>query len=1350
MRAFCTTLLFLLFNIFCFGQDLVFNHLIAENGLSQNSVFTITQDAKGFMWYGTRYGLNRYDGVNFKLFVSKKDNPYTLTDDYITASFVDRKGILWVGTVNGLNKYDEKLERFERIYLRLATTKSHTFITNIYQDSAGNIWVNTQQGLFLLKNGIGNDFVEVATIGMPKSLSSVENFSIVEDHKHNYWLGTSKGLVKFVYQKGKIEVIREYTNLLPFSLNRVAIVSIVQVGPKLWMGTENEGLICFDMESEQVKSFPKTTNGLVHNSIRKLIKTSQKEILIATQEGLSVLNPITHTFKSYQNKSSLTTSLNQNSIYSLFEDNVGSIWLGTYYGGVNVTYANPTPFNNLKYDDTRNGLNHNIVSSIVEEGDGNLWIGTEGGGLNYYNIKTKNLNYYRNSLHDKNSLGSDFVKKVYKDHDGGLWIGAHGGGLNYFDKTTQSFKHYVIQKNINQSRTEIVAILESNDHLFYVGTQTGLYVFKRTSSNLQPLVLRGNLKIVANHNIKFLFEDSFKNLWVCTTKGIFKFAPNGEYKQFTPKNASNSVSKSSNYCNFIFEDSNKDIWIGLYYGGLMLLDKNKNQFNTSYDVNNGLPNNNVLSIVEDNKKNLWISTSKGLSKFNLKDKNFLNYTVVDGLAADEFNYNSYYKNKKGEIFFGGYKGLTFFNPNDIKINTRKNNIVFTDLYLDDKLLGIKDESNILQNSLNHTKKLTFKSNQNIFTIKFALLNFIKTSKNKYAYKLEGINNTWIETSLPAATYINLPSGDYKLLIKGANNDGVWSDESAIDIKILPPFYKTWWAILVYLIIISAVLFFIVRYFFLKQLLLKEDQLHQLKLNFFTNVSHEIRTHITLLLAPIEKLLEQAPVDKSQEKSFINIKASSNRLLRLVNELMDFRKAETKNLKLAVKNYDIILVISEILNSFKEYLANKNINLVFNHERNPIFLNFDKLQLEKVFFNILINAYKFTPNNGTIKVEVVKGNENITVSIEDNGEGIDKKYLDKLFNNFFQVEDYKIQNTGYGIGLALSKNIVELHNGSITVDSKKKQFDNDGFTKFIITLPLGTFNSLSEEMQPEVDQFSGGNYLDDRLESEDEDLNVNYENNKLNVKYQVLVVDDNKDIRELIKNNLSDTYKVTLARNGFEGLQAAISIIPDLIISDVMMPNMNGYALCRSLKTDERTSHIPIILLTAKDSEDDFIYGYNEGADQYLTKPFSNKLLKLNVENLIKLKENIRSKFTKRFLLEPGEIILDSVDEKFLAKLIYEVETNLENEMFNVHFLAENVGMSTSVLYKKIKAITNLSVNEFIKSIRLKRAAQILIQRKYTVYEISYMVGFADSKYFSKEFRKQFGLTPTEYLKKSDL
>lgn len=1342
MRAFCLTLAFLVLGIFCFGQQLVFNHLIAENGLSQNSVFAITQDKKGFMWYGTRYGLNRYDGVNFKLFVSAKNNLQSLTDDYITALFVDHQGVLWVGTVNGLNKYDEKTESFKRIYLNFKGSRTPKLVTNIYQDSGKNLWVSTQQGLFFLKDDDVGGFVGAEAMGMPKTLAVGENFSILQDSKLNYWLGTAKGLARFNLTKGKIKNFKLYHDVY-----KDAIVSIVQFKQQLWMGTENKGLIRFDMGTEQAVTYAKTTNGLVHNSIRKLIKTQNGELWIATQEGLSILNPVNLTFKTYQNKSSVPSSLNQNSIYSLYQDKVGSVWVGTYYGGVNVAYANSTPFNTIQYADAKNSLNHNIVSSIEEADGANLWVGTEGGGLNYYNVNTKTARYYRNKLNDNNSLGSDFVKKVYKDKDGGLWIGTHGGGLNYFDKDSQSFKHYTIQKNINPNRTEVVAILESNG-LFYVGTQTGLYAYKRNGSKLLLNPLKGSLKVVAGHNVKFLFEDSFKNLWVSTTTGIFKFMSDGKYQKFSPKNASNSVSKSSNYCNFIFEDSNKTIWIGLYYGGLMRLDKARKEFNTLYTVSNGLPNNNVLAIVEDNNKNLWISTSKGLSKFNLHDRKFLNYNVADGLAADEFNYNSYYKNKSGEIFFGCYKGLAYFNPNEIKINREKNNIVFTNLYLDGKLAGINDENSILESSLNDTKQLTFKSNQNIFTIEFALLSFIKTTKNKYAYKLQGINNTWVETSIPSATYINLPSGDYKLLIKGANNDGIWSKENAILIRILPPFYKTWWAMFGYLVIIAIILFFIVRYFFLRQLLLKEDELHQLKLNFFTNVSHEIRTHITLLLAPVEKLMKNTVVDHAQEKSFMNIKTSSNRLLRLVNELMDFRKAETKNLKLHIKTYDIVLLIKEIIASFEEYLANKQIQLIFHHSDEAIFLNFDNVQLEKVFFNLLTNAYKFTPQNGIIKIGVEANDLNVLITIEDNGSGIEPQYLDKLFNNFFQVEDYKIQNTGYGIGLALSRNIIELHNGTITVDSRPALLENAGFTKFTITLPIQRDVDLSELPPVTGNLFNKEIYLREGEEDQDEN-SISLEEGATAGKYQVLIVDDNKDIREVVKDTLKDNYKVIMAKNGFEGLQMALTHIPDLIISDVMMPNMNGYALCRSLKTDERTSHIPVILLTAKDKEEDFVLGYSDGADQYLTKPFSAKLLILNVENLIKLKENIRNKFAKRFLIEPGEVILESVDEKFLAKLIYAIETNLENELFNVHILAAQVGMSTSVLYKKVKAITNISVNEFIKSIRLKRAAQILQQKKHTVYQVSYMVGFADTKYFSREFRKQFGLTPSAYAKQEN-
>jgi len=1332
--------LLLLSGIFCSGQDLVFNHLIAENGLSQNSVFAICQDPKGFMWFGTRYGLNRYDGVNFKLFVSAKGKPETLTDDYITALYADKEGILWVGTVNGLNKFDEETETFERIYLNVGVAAKPVFVYNIFQDAAANIWVNTDKGLFLKKRN-SDRFVCL--------IRNIENFSMLQDDRASYWVGTSKGLVHFTLKKDKMEQMQTYEVLPSASGTGIALTSMVQYGKKLWMGTENRGLLCFDMQSGESQSFTRMPDGLIHNSIRKLILTSGNEIWIGTQEGLNVLNPDQLSFRTYQHKSSLSTSLNQNSIYSLFEDRAGSVWVGTYYGGVNVTSVNSTPFHHIRYTDSGNSLNHNIVSSILEDETGNLWVGTEGGGLNYYDLNNRRARYYRNKLNDQNSLGSDFVKKIYKDRDGGLWIGTHGGGLNYFDKSTSRFRHFVIQKNVNPSRTEVVAIIEHRG-LFYVGTQTGLYAFTRTGDKLNAQSLTGNQKLAENLNIKFLYEDSAGNLWVCTTSGIFKFMPNGAWQKFTPKNSSNSISKNSNYCNFIFEDSRKDIWIGLYYGGLMKLNKDKNVFDTLYDVSKGLPNNNVLAIVEDQHRNLWITTSKGLAKFNLDTRTFLNYTVADGLPADEFNYNSFYKDKRGWIFFGGYKGLTYFDPEAIKMNGRHSNIVFTNLYLDGKLLHINDENHILTRSLNHTQKLVFKSNQNIFTIEFALLNFIKSGKNKYAYTLQGINNTWIETTVPSATYINLPPGDYKLLIKGANNDGIWSGENAIDIRILPPFYKTWWAILIYFLILGLILFFIVRYFFLQQLLLKEDELHQLKLNFFTNVSHEIRTHITLLLAPVDKLLEHPEANKNQEKSFLNVKASANRLLRLVNELMDFRKAETKNLRLSLGRHDMVEMINEILDSFREYLENKQIQVVFSHPEDPVFMNFDKVQLEKVFFNIISNAYKFTAEQGTIRIEILKQHDMVVVVVEDDGNGIEKQYLDKLFNNFFQVEDYKVQNTGYGIGLALSKHIVELHNGSIQVESERAAAENKGFTKFYITLPLGEEVNLISTGITVAERFGGESYVSEQLTEPDTVMEETVRENGPSPAYHILIVDDNKEIREIIRDVLKDTYQITMAENGFDALQLALQVIPDLIISDVMMPNMNGYALCKSLKTDERTSHIPVLLLTAKDKEDDFISGYADGADQYLTKPFSAKLLRLNVDNLIKLKENIRNKFSKRFFMEPGEVVLDSMDEKFLSKLIYIIESNLENELFNVHLLAEQAGMSTSVLYKKIKALTNVSVNEFIKSIRLKRAAQILQQKKYTVYEVGYMIGFSDSKYFSRAFRKQFGLTPTEYVKQAEV
>jgi ligand-binding sensor domain-containing protein/signal transduction histidine kinase/DNA-binding response OmpR family regulator len=1333
------------------GQALNFNHLKTENGLSQNSIFAIAQDGQGFMWFGSRFGLNRYDGNQFRLYKSNASDSGSLSDDYITALYSDSRKILWVGTANGLNRFNPQKNTFERIYLDgNKHNKQYAPVNSVYEDRRGNLWAAARTGLYLLTNPGKNKFTSAEKLGLDPGIAHAEILSIYEDQKGGLWIGTNNGLTRFRL-KQRVQEVQTYRHnaAQPGSLSDNSITAITEDQQKnLWVATENGGINLFQPSTNTFSRFlheEGKENSLAHNAVRKMMLSKKGELYIGTQEGLSVFDPLNRTFHNYQHRKADLRSLNQNSIYSLYEDLTGSIWIGTYYGGVNVTYAHSTNFKTLQYNEKLAGISHNVVSSIIADKNENLWIGTEGGGMNYYDQRSQKFTTYKLKASSPSSLGSDLVKVVYKDKTGNIWVGTHGGGLNLFDPATQGFKRFMASGNdIQTTRSEIVALLEDDQGAFWTGSQTGIRIFSKDKHTLSPYPEIPAIRSIKDQNIKVLFEDSRKNIWIAATTGLYLLPSDRRSLQsFTLPKGSNSVNNNANYINCIQEDSSGNIWVGLYYGGLSKYDVKKKAFSKTYTSKDGLASNNVVGILEDNLRQLWISTSNGLSRFNPGNGVFQTYTTSDGLAGDEFNYNSFFKAGNGEMFFGGYNGLTHFSPADIEKNDQQAAVVFTGLKLFNDRVRLNDANGLLKQDIGFTEKLVFHYGQNIFTIEFALLNYIKSNKNKYAYKLEGMSGEWIESHTPVATYTNLPSGTYTLLVKGANNDGIWSEPVRMQIEILPPFWKTWWAYLLYTALLIMVLFFITRFFYLRGLLLKDEELHQIKLNFFTNISHEIRTHLTLIMAPVEKLLEGQQPASPVGQQLKSVKNNADRLLKLVSELMDFRKADTKNLKLRVASYDLIPFVREIYSSFEALSGKKQIQFSFVHDQEPLMLYFDKEQLEKVFFNLLSNAFKFTPDHGDIALHIKTEKDEVLISISDTGRGIAPQYLDQLFVNYFQVDDHSIQNTGYGIGLALAKNIVELHKGKIKVSSKPATVDEPGFTRFEISLLRGNAHFQETQLSVPIALFPIRIPGEDELSLENTPgVNPPHRGTK---RQTILIVEDNVELRGLIKGTLEADYEVFLAGNGLEGWDIATVEIPDLIISDVMMPEMDGFTLCNQLKSDERTSHIPVILLTAKSSQTDQISGLTQGADSYLTKPFSTKILGLQVHNLLEAREKMRKKYSRELVLEPGLLPVNPLNEQFISKLTGIIEDNMENEELGVELLAAQIGMSQSVLYKKLKAVTDLSVNDFSKSIRLKKAAQLLLQRQYTVYEIGYMVGFSDRKYFSREFKKQFGKTPSEYL-----
>ncbi len=1296
------------------GQKLYFEHLTVKDGLSRNSVLAIAQDNLGFMWFATGHGLNRYDGSRFSTYISNPADTTSISDNYINALFFDSGKKLWIGTSEGLNCYVSATDNFKRIDLLFKKgTKPEVYC--IYEDKKKNLWVGTNKGLFVRRFSTAV-FVSASKLGLESRLANSEILCVYEDHFGFLWVGTEKGLVKsrFKHIFSEVESFVHDPGL-PGSISDSPVKSILEDGAgNIWMASESQGLNLFNRNKgtfEHYKQRSGNPNSLVHNTVRKMMNDGRGNILIGTQVGLSVFNPVRRSFMSYRNQVNDPGSLSQNSIWSLYQDKSNNIWIGTYYGGVNVVYGTRTLFNTIVQKGNNSGINNSLVRSIVQAKEGSLWIGTDGGGLNYFDRQTKRFNYYVNQPDDPTSLSSNFIKTVYLDKDNNTWVGTSGGGLNLFEPISGTFKHFFKHRSAFElKRSAVLSILEDSQNRFWIGGMGTNGAYHRNGTQFNPIknfTFMGKLK---DKTILMFFEDKAGNLWIVTWDEIYRLSKNNRMISKIKIHSRGGETKSFSW---LTQDHNGNIWIGLNYGGLCCYNPDTKKITQWYTTKDGLCNDNVIGILEDKHNNLWISTINGLSKLDPKKKSIENYAVADGLASEEFNSGSLYKAKNGELFFGGLNGITHFFPEEIKRNNYQAPLVFTGLKLFNHNVVPAKGHELLPENIIFKPQLIFDDKQNIFTIEFALLNYIKPSKNRYAYKLEGINQAWIESPLPLATYTNLPSGDYVFSVKGANNDGIWSKVETLHIRILPPLWQTWWAYLIYTLFFMGIAFFILRFFYLKQLLKKDEELHQIKLNFFTNISHEIRSHLSLIMIPLEKVLEESTQYSLVNKQLFNIKKNADRLLGLVTELMDFRKAESKTLKLHMRDNHLILFLRDIYITFQQVCEKKELNLVFLHPDQPVFAFFDKEQFEKVIFNLLSNAVKFTPAGGEIVLEVAVKDCEVLISVSDTGAGISLAYFDKLFTNYFQIDDAS-QNTGYGIGLALSKHIVELHHGRITVDSKP------GFTKFTVGLPMpGNMHPENKTVAEETDPDGKS--------------------------YTILIADDNEELRIMIRDLLDAEYRILESTDGAAALQLAITEIPDLIISDVMMPKKNGFELCAEIKTDERTSHIPVILLTAKDTQSDQISGLSTGADLYLTKPFSIKVLQLSVRNIMAARDRISQKYRKQFIFEPSNTLLDTRDEQFLSKFIKIIEQGIENREFGVDLLAERMGMSQSVLYKKIKALTNMTVNEFSKSIRLKRAAQLLKVSGHNISEVSGMVGFIDFRYFTKEFKKQFGQTPRDYL-----
>jgi len=1350
--------------------DYSFQHLTIEEGLSQSSVYAIVQDTSGFMWFGTREGLNRYDSRKFKTYYHDPENEYSISDNTVLSLYLDSQSRLWAGTNDGLNLYDPKTDRFTRIMLQQGGSSASPLLANavacMLEDHQKNLWIGTRHGLNVLKAGSTSfSFLRFTHVDEDdSSLPHNDIRSLYQDDDKNIWVGTSAGLSKITTgQNGRYQFISYVVPELNPTVSKTnEINSIVGDGKGgLLIATENSGLLAFDPETGHFRSLDWI--GKPDEAVRVLLKNKHtQDYWIGTIGGTYVVNPQQDKYISLRNIPDDPASVSDNSVRSLYADRDGSVWIGTYHGGVNMYSALSRQFQQIVQEGK---LHFKVASAMFVDGNDNLWLGTEGTGLFFTDRRKGVTRQFKHLRDDPTSLSHNNVKCLLPEGNKGLWVGTLKG-LNYYDFETSRFKTFHHQPGNSNSLPDdaVYDLVRDSQGIIWVGTyRGGLCRFDPRKNTFETFTHDvQDSSTLSSEGVTCLFIDSQNSLWVGTMSGLnVKAIDQNAFHRYA-HNPAGTATVSNNYVMCIYEDRQHRIWVGTRSNGLNLLLPGQDGFRR-FGTKHGLPGNTIFGIQEDRNGYLWISTDNGLSKLDPADFSVHNFDRNDGLVCKQFNFNSYCKDRLGNMYFGGYNGVVVFSPEGISENNIVPNVTFVDFKLFNKDIPVDPAQDVLKQDLNHTHELTMAYDQNVFSIEFAVLNYINSKKNQFAHKLVGFEEQWNITAEPVATYMNLNPGSYTLLVKGANNDGLWNETPvSIRLKVMPPPWKSWWAYTIYVGVFLGLLYVWSRFHQDRMKLehdlriehlvhKKQEELHQAKLNFFTNIIHEIRTPLTLMTGPVEKLMEQYTGDTFLKKELSLVRSNTGRLQRLMNQLLDFHKQETGNVQLKVQEENIVEFIDEIQLSFREYAQSRKVSLEFHPQEPVLKLWIDREELSKVFYNLLVNAFKFTPGGGTISIAIarepgVPGTDDFKVRITmgDNGLGISAPYLEKVFHRFYQAENSGMSGAGVGIGLALAKGIIDLHHGSIAVESEEATPDKTGFTRFTILLPSGRTHYTDDQVihaprplhdlshHPEIGQEVAVAQDGDAKHPDHE-------------KPLALIVEDHDEIRAYLRESLLTHYQVLEGRNGAEGLDIAFEQLPDIIISDVMMPRVNGLELVHKLKADLRTSHIPVILLTARGALNYQVEGFETGADDYLTKPFNVQLLLVKMRNHLQIREKLKEKYSRMVTLQPQHAEVQNPDDKFLQRLMSILEENITNADFNVSRLVREIGMSRPVLFRKTKMLTGLSVIDLIRDLRFKKAAMLLRQKKLSISEVAFTVGFSDPKYFSKSFRNHYGKSPSQYL-----
>ncbi len=1330
-----------LFIISCFTplisqtNEIYFSQIGIENGLSQLSVMTIYQDELGTMWFGTREGVNRYNGNEIEVFHPVPNDSSSLNGSSIKNICGDKSGHVFIHTQNGINEYNLRQHTLSSIQPAQVDAISY---------GVRNLWIAEGTDLYSYMNGDKKHYITITQSHSPVRV-------IYQTTDQRIFIGTLSSGVFVIDQNKKVRNIISGCS---------QVADIFEDSKKnIWICTWEDGLYKLERDGS-VKNYKPDTNSknnsISSHFVRAICEDNDGALWIGTRRGLDKFAPENELFIHYGTKK-FSYQLSNESVWALMKDRQGTIWLGTYFGGVN--YFNPET-NFFNFHDLSNGIFNNkplpIISDIVEDKNGHLFLSTEGDGLIYYDPESDTYRTFYSDGRDPHSLVNDNIKTSWYDYeDKKLWLGTHLGGLCYLDLTTFRFKQYKNIKPEWEQSNIVRSIIPYNGNLF-IATYNGLFLFNKNTEEFT--LFSEELHEEVNYFVD-LKTDKDNNFWIAS-RGVYHYnTESREIKSFF-YDPGDTTSLSNNNAMKILIDSRERVWIATNGGGLNLYNPADESFIRYDSWHSELKNDYISNIIESRLGHILISTTQGLSILDAENNKIQNYGIENGLRLNSLFNGGMCLTAKGELYIAGMNGMISFYEENLSVPGRHFNINLVNLWINNKLIKPGDDSGILKTSLPYTQSVKLNHKQSMVTVEFATNNYIPINEPLFRYKLSGLSNSW--TPLPQGisklNFMNLGAGKYNLCVEGISP----ADHSVIartnlDIQVNPPFYKTWYAYILYLLAAALIIW---RYmaFTRSKLLLKTsleyekkekaqlEEVNQSKLQFFTNISHEFRTPLTLITGQIDILLQTQNINPAVYNRILNIKRNAANMQNLISELLEFRKSEQGYLNIKASRQDIVSFVYEIYLSFQEYAVYRNISLDFITQEEKIMLWFDPVQMQKVFYNLISNAFKYTPEEGTIVIGIEQLTDTVEISVKDSGTGISEEdAVNKIFDRFYQAENgLQINNMmpGTGIGLALTKNILETHSALIKVESQPQEG-----SKFIVTLKKGSahFNEKQKSENQDIEtetirsiQAVEPGFMQEIIQQQELDGNTGY---------SMLIVEDNDDLRNLLQNIFEPIYTIYTASDGEEGLQKTIELQPDIVLSDLMMPKMSGSEMCTKIKNNFSVCHIPVVLLTAQTAIEYNIEGLRLGADDYITKPFNVKVLITRCNNLVNGRKILQEKFTHQTDFTTKQIATNNLDREFLDKAYRIIEENFDNPDFDVPAFSREMALGRTSLFNKIKSITGQTPNDFIITVKMKKASFWLRNNyKYNISDITYMLGFSSPKYFTKCFKDQFGMSPTAFRK----